>query len=74
MFRRGQYPRQEQVMFGERNRNESIYWAELEIEEPEITLLNNYVDVMIGNQGFRISVLSRKESWRLYQIMWNFST
>jgi hypothetical protein len=60
VFRPGQYPRQETIIFRARNRNESVYWEELEIEEPGFLLLGNYADVVVGNQGFRISVLFEK--------------
>jgi hypothetical protein len=60
VFLPGQYPRQESIIFGTRNRNESVYWEELEMEEPGLLLLGTYADVVVGNQEFRISVLFEK--------------
>jgi hypothetical protein len=60
VFRRGQYRRQAAMIFQGRYRNDSTYWADLEMQAPNILLLSNRVEVRLGNQTFRISVSFEK--------------
>jgi hypothetical protein len=60
VFRRGQYRRQAAMIFQGRYRNDSIYWADLEIQALKILPLRNYVEIRVGNQAFRISVSLEK--------------
>jgi len=60
VFMRSQYCRQAAVIFQGRYRNDSIYWADLEMQAPNILLLSNCVEIRLGNQTFRISASFEK--------------
>jgi hypothetical protein len=54
VFRQDRYQCQEAKIFEGRNRNESIYWADLEFEE--LGDHDNYVDIRVGKSIFRVLV------------------
>jgi len=60
VFRRSQYHRQAAMIFQGKYRTESIYWADLAMQAPEILLLSNCVEIRVGNQVFSITVSFEK--------------
>ena len=44
IFFKGSYPREEEMLFQGRNRNESIYWSQFQFDCPEILRLGNTIE------------------------------
>ncbi|KAI9855986.1 MAG: hypothetical protein M1813_009311 [Trichoglossum hirsutum] len=61
VFEWGQYRHQAAMIFKGRQRSESIYWADLEIQAPQIFHLSDCVEIRVGNQVFSIIVSLKKE-------------
>ena len=55
VFRRYEYSLQAAMIFQGRYRSESIFWADLEIQVPEISQLRNCVEIRVGSEVFSIS-------------------
>jgi hypothetical protein len=55
VFRRHEYSLQAAMIFQGRYRSESIFWVDLEIQLPEISLLRNCVEIRVGSEVFSIS-------------------
>jgi hypothetical protein len=61
VFWRGSYPREETIIFQQRrNRQESIYWSQFEIDAPYILDLSNSVERKVGRRDIRISAYFEK--------------
>ena len=56
------YRRQAVMIFNRRYRNNSIFWADLEIQAPNLLDLNNSIEVIIGAEVISIAVLFKKGS------------
>jgi hypothetical protein len=55
VFWRGSFPREETIIFQQRrNRQESIYWSQFEIDAQHILELNNIVERRVGRKVIRI--------------------
>ena len=48
------------MIFQERNRNESIYWPQMEIDAPHILQLSNSVETRVGKRVISISACFEK--------------
>ncbi len=58
-FLKGSHPREEELIFRGRNRNESIHWSQLAIDAPTILQETNSVQAFAGGlQGRGIKVLT----------------
>jgi hypothetical protein len=56
IFMEGDFQRQESSIFKGRNRKESLDWADIEIDAPEILKLENWIDISFGTSTFRVTV------------------
>jgi hypothetical protein len=60
LFEHGDHAHLEATLFNQRNRNESLYWADLQRENSDILRLrNNCVDIKVDGQTFHIAVTFR---------------
>lgn len=59
IFFKGSYPREEEMLFQGRNRNESIYWSQFQFDCPEILQLGNTIERTKG--GRRVVISARFE-------------
>ena len=53
---RSHFQHEAEMIFKGRHRNESTYWADLELQAPRVLELTDSVDVKVGHQVFTISV------------------
>jgi hypothetical protein len=51
-----------QMIFSGKNRHESVYWADLELQAPSVLELSDCIDVKVGHLVFTISVSLVKEN------------
>jgi hypothetical protein len=60
VFWKGDYPREESMIFQERNRTDGIYWSQLELDAPNILKLKDRVKKTIQGQVYRVAVAFEK--------------
>jgi hypothetical protein len=62
LFWGGSYPQEEMIIFQHRrNRRESVYWSQFEIDAPHILELSNKVERRVGRRVLSISAWFQKE-------------
>lgn len=61
VFQQGQYLQLEGKLFRGRNRDESIYWSDLEADNPQFNRMNNSLALRIGATIVKVEVSVKKE-------------